>query len=60
MDLAISNLENEIITNRQTSQIFSLDYIFNVLENILSAIKYLKTNDISHQNIKPSNILVFE
>jgi len=60
MDLAIYDWDKEIKSRQNSKKYFSEDDLMNILTQITSSLSFLQYNNISHRDIKPQNILVFD
>ena len=59
MTLATSNLQDMIAKQIQKKELFTPKFVYSVLSQIASGLKTLHDAGIVHENLKPSNILIF-
>ncbi len=60
MDLAKCDWDKEIKNRQPFKQYYTEDELLSILKQITSSLSFLQTKNISHRDIKPQNILVFE
>ena len=59
MDLAIRDWEKEIIQRNQRKNYYSENELFQILKELIHTFSELQKHKISHRDIKPQNILLF-
>ncbi len=59
MDLAIRDWEKEIIQRNQRKNYYSENELFKILKELIHTFSELQKHKISHRDIKPQNILLF-
>lgn len=59
MELAESDWEKEIIKRKRTNNYFTEEELLNIMKELLSALNFLQMKKVSHRDIKPQNILIF-
>ena len=60
IELTESNLEKNIFDKKNKNDNFSEKQIYSIINQILDALIYLKSQNIFHFDIKPSNIKVID
>ena len=60
IELTESNLEKNIFDKKNKNENFSEKQIYSIINQILDALIYLKSYNIFHFDIKPSNIKVID
>jgi serine/threonine protein kinase len=60
MELAKSSLENEINGRAKNRRFFSIIEMNSIIEKMAGCLCMCQQNEISHKDIKPANILMFE
>ena len=60
MDLAKYDWDKEIKLKQQSKEYFKEDELMSILCQITSSLNFLQIKNISHRDIKPQNVLVFD
>ena len=60
MELATSDWEKEILERKKTNKYYSEYELMTILFSLVKSLSILQQKNISHRDIKPQNILIFE
>ena len=60
MELATSDWEKEILERKKTNKYYSEYELMTILFSLVKSLSLLQQKNISHRDIKPQNILIFE
>jgi uncharacterized CHY-type Zn-finger protein len=60
MELATSDWEKEILERKKTNKYYSEYELMSILFSLVKSLSLLQQKNISHRDIKPQNILIFE
>jgi NIMA (never in mitosis gene a)-related kinase len=60
MEPAISDWDNEIRNRQLKRKPYSEEELIHIIKQIIEGLAFLQYNKISHRDIKPQNVLVFE
>jgi hypothetical protein len=60
MEKAVTDWDREIKARAQANKAYSEDDLLLILKQCVDALEFLQTHKISHRDIKPQNILLFE
>ena len=59
MELAITDWENEILNRQKTGKYYTEKELMTILSSLINTFADLQKQNISHRDIKPQNILIF-
>ena len=60
MELAITDWEKEIINMQKSRTYYTEQKLMKILSSLVKTFSQLQKNNVSHRDIKPQNILIFE
>ena len=60
MELAKTDWEKEILHRQKTKLYYSEETLLKILSSLVKTFSQLQKNNVSHRDIKPQNILIFE
>ena len=60
MELAITDWEKEILNMQKARTYYTEQKLMKILSSLVKTFSQLQKNNVSHRDIKPQNILIFE
>ena len=60
MELATTDWEKEILTRKNLHKFYKENELMNIISSLITTFAQLQKEKISHRDIKPQNILIFE
>ena len=60
MELAVTDWEKEVLERKKSNKYYTEYELMTILHSLVKSLSILQQNNISHRDIKPPNILIFE